>query len=162
MKSLHFPFLPVVLLLATVIVGTASMKEPPGLPDMAAYTHINTLVVPDSESPIHGIHHFYMNDVALKTFRQGVNGGEYPEGAIIVGKVFKPVTTEEGRIREGDLAGYTYMEKQPMPMTERTGGWRFVKYSPAGEQMGVNPVQDCFSCHEPSKETDYVLSEPLP
>ena len=26
---------------------------------------------------------------------------------------------------------------------------------------GVDPVQACFGCHEPSPETDFVLSSPL-
>ncbi len=157
-------FLPAVigaLVLVAVLFGTAISKDAPKLPDLSTYKHINTLVVPDTESPIHGIHHFYMNETGLPVFKKGVNGGEYPADTIIVGKVFKPMKTEDGQYKEGDLAGYTMMEKAPGADTEQTGGWRFVMFDPTGKPKDVDPVTACFPCHKPSEETDYVLSTPL-
>jgi hypothetical protein len=79
-----------------------------------------------------------------------------------VGKVFKVHETDEGRLKEGELAAYTHMEKDAGASdTQETGGWRFVMYTAAGGKKDVDPVQACFQCHQPSPETDYVLSTPL-
>jgi hypothetical protein len=152
------------LLLGLLAVSAAVAGDAVSLPDMDDFAHINTLVVPDKESPIHGIHHFYMNPKGLEVFAQAAQGqADYPEGTVIVGKVFKPEKTQEGRYKEGGLAAYTYMEKAPgAEGTDDTGGWRFAMLTPEGTDMGVDPVKNCFGCHKPHKDTDYVLSTPLP
>lgn len=158
------PFFAVALLVAILagMVLPSPQEEQPSLPDdLGQYEHINTLVVPGSESPIHGIHHFYMNPLGFEIF---LNGGteEYPDGAIIVGKVFKPLETEEGRFKEGELAAYTLMVKDSdSPATRETGGWHFVMFGPDRENRGVDPVEGCFGCHAPSPGTDFILSTPL-
>ena len=129
---------------------------------MAGYQHVNTLVVPEADSPIHGIHHFYMNDKAQDVFSKHSPGADYPAGAKIVGKVFKVVKTDDGRIKEGDLAAYTYMEKAPdSDEAQKTGGWVFRQFDAKRKDMGVDPVAGCFGCHEPHANSDYVMSEPL-
>jgi hypothetical protein len=130
--------------------------------DLDQYRHVNTLVVPGADSPIHGIHHFYMNETARQAFRQRPGKGGYPAGSRIVGKVYKVVETDDGRLREGGLAAYTYMAKEPDYVSaEKTGGWLFVMFDAQGRAKDLNPAQKCFGCHAPSPETDYVLSEPL-
>ena len=134
----------------------------PVLPDnLDTFEHVNTLVVPDPDSPIHGIHHFYANHRAAAALEAG-GSDEYPTEAIFVGKVFKPVKTDEGWYTEGDLVAYTLMEKDPVDVAARvTGGWHFVMYDAEGASKGVDPVEACFGCHEPSPETDFVLSTAL-
>lgn len=162
MNALRFLVLPLAVTLFTALAAIAGMAGSPELPELDGYTHINTLVVPEADSPIHGIHHFYINSIGRSAFQNGVGEGEeYPAGTIIVGKVFKPVHTDKGRIKEGGLAAYTLMEKAPGPDTNDTGGWRFVMYTPKGESKGVNPAKDCFPCHKPHADSDYVLSTPL-
>lgn len=147
------------------IAGTArtmSHGASPELPaDLDDYKHVNTLVAPSADSPIQGIHHFYMGKTGRKTFMQG-GTDEYPDGTTFVAKVYKPVKTEEGRYMEGDLAAYTMMKKDSgSEATKETGGWFFVMFGPDRKNKGVDPVKTCFGCHEPSPETDYVLSKPL-
>ena len=147
----------------TVLFAIDVVPDPgPGLPDdFDGFVHINSLLVPDDESPIHGFHHFYMNNRALGTFRGG-GTDEYPDGTIIVGKVYAPEKTDEGRYREGELAAYTLMQKEAGALeTRATGGWHFVMFDAEGANKGVDPVQACFGCHEPSPGTDFVLSSPL-
>ena len=141
---------------------TVSPAKIPVLPDsLDTFEHVNTLVVPDPDSPIHGIHHFYANDRAAAAFDAG-GSDEYPTEAIFVGKVFKPVKTDEGWYKEGDLVAYTLMEKDPVDVAARvTGGWHFVMYDAEGAVKSVDAVEACFGCHEPSPETDFVLSTPL-
>jgi hypothetical protein len=152
-------------LLLALLSGMAlalPQDQAPALPDdMSEYKHINTLVVPQSESPIHGIHHFYMSPEGREAFLAG-GTDEYPDGTIIVGKVFQPVETGGGHLKEGELAAYTLMVKDSnAPATRQTGGWHFAMFGPDRKNQGVDPVEGCFGCHTPSPETDFVLSKPL-
>lgn len=152
----------VALAAASTLLFAVDIDPDPGLPeDFDGFVHINSLVVPNQESPIYGIHHFYMNDLALGTFRSG-GTREYPDGTVIVGTVYTPVKTEKGRYKEGDLMAYTLMQKEADAVeTMATGGWHFMMFEADGQSTGVAPVKDCFGCHEPSPETDFVLSTPL-
>lgn len=86
----------------------------------------------------------------------------YPPGTKILGKVYKPVKTEDGRIKEGELAAYTYMVKDPdSEKTKATGGWHFVKFDTQRNRVDIAPEQACFGCHKPHKKSDYVKSKPL-
>jgi len=149
-----------------IVLGAVS-SDPQGsqelsLPaDLHQYDHINTLVVPSADSPIHGIHHFYMSENGRDLFLDG-GTDQYPDGTVFVGKVYQPVETEEGRYREGALAAYTLMMKDSgSEATGETGGWHFAMFGPDGTNRGVDPVEGCFGCHQPSSDTDFVLSKPL-
>jgi len=150
-----------VLISFAVVAFAASHKAPDSLPEnLDTYDHSNTLAVPDKESPIHGIHHFYMNEVGMKTFQE--RGKEYPDGTIIVGKVYKVRETKEDWLKEGDLAAYTYMGKnEKSESTKDTGGWHFLQFDSRGQKMDINPVKNCFGCHKPHEDTDFVMSTPL-
>ncbi len=141
----------------------APARQAQGLPsDLGTYRHIGSIVVPDSKSPVMGFHHFYVNDRGLKTFYARKKGAEYPAGTVFVGKVYQPRKTEDGAYNEGDLLAYTLMRKAPDdPATKDTGGWEFVKFDAQGKRVKINPVADCFHCHQPHKATDYVMSVPL-
>ena len=154
------PFFALLLLIAATVI---SSSHETGLPeDLASFQHVNTLVVPDTTSPIHGIHHFYANESALKTMKAGVEGGSYPDGATFVGVVFAPHKTTDGRYREGDRAAYTLMRKDAgNEATSETGGWHFVMFTAGGEKMDIDPVKNCFGCHQPHQKTDFVMSELL-
>ena len=130
--------------------------------NMKEFRHVNTLVVPDKESPIHGIHHFYLSETGMETFMSMEEGKTYPNGTVFIGKVFKVTETDEGRYKEGDMAGITMMRKDSgSEMTKDTGGWHFVMFSPKGEAKDIDPVKACFQCHKPHEESDFVLSKPL-
>lgn len=118
-------------------------------------------VVPSSDSPIHGMHHYYANEPGRTTLSNG-GSNDYPDGTVFVGKVYAPVETDDGRYKEGNLVAYTLMQKDARTNeTEATGGWHFVMFDAEGKNKNVNPVQDCLGCHQPSAEADYVLSTPL-
>ena len=147
----------VFLFAATV---TSSQHEADLPPDLVSWLHINSLVVPDTASPIHGIHHFYANESAVNTMTGGLDGGSYPDGAAFVGVVFAPVKTDEGRFKEGDRVAYTLMRKDSgNEATANTGGWHFVMFSADGSRMDIDPVKNCFECHQPHSKTDFVMSE---
>ena len=147
------------LCLAGILLGLQKAELPD---DMDDFKHINTLVVPDKESPIHGIHHFYLNKKGMNTFHSMAEGKTYPDGTIFIGKVFKVVETEQGRLKEGDMAAVTYMRKQiDSEETKNTGGWHFVMFTPDGTPKDIDPQKACFQCHKPFEKSDFVISQPL-
>jgi hypothetical protein len=155
---------PVFLIVCTMgagllFAGGAKMTLPKNMQD---FKHVNTLIIPDKNNSIFGIHHFYMNSEGLERFRNQAEGEPYPEGTKIVGKVYDVLSREGGGYKEGDLLAYTYMQKAPgMEKTKNTGGWLFVKFDAKGDAASINPATDCFVCHAPAKASDFVLSEPL-
>jgi hypothetical protein len=164
-EAMHMSRLWVVLLTFPVFLcarGIAAEHDIALPKNMTEFKHINTFVVTSADDPLQGIHHFYINETGLQTFRKGVNGGSYPAGTEILGKVYKPIEIQEGQFKEGTLAAYTFMVKDPnSSRTAETGGWHFLKFEPGGDPIQINPVRDCFGCHMPHKKSDYVLSEPL-
>ena len=161
MKSIYW--ISALVYLVAGSLTTVQASEHVSFPtDLDTFRHINTLVVPAADSPIQGIHHFYMNRKGLDTFNKDASGNTYPPGTKILGKVYKPIETANGRIKEGQLAAFTYMVKDPeSPATKDTGGWHFLKYDAKGKPVEINPVQDCFGCHRPHEASDFVMSEPL-
>lgn len=153
------------LLLLLAGIRAAEPKADPAqqLPnDLGSYTHINSIVVPSPDSPVTGFHHFSINDRGLKTFQSGPGGKKFPAGTVLVGRVYKPVKTRDGAYKEGNLLAYTLMTRRPDdPTTRKTGGWLWQKFDARGKPVEINPVKDCFSCHQPHKESDYVISRPL-
>lgn len=154
------------LLALTLLPASAviSSSYESGLPeDLASLQHVNSLVVPDTDSPIHGIHHFYANQSAVKTLRTGTSDGAYPDGSVFVGAVFALERSKDGQyIMEGKREAYTVMRKASTDQaTSETGGWHFAMFTATGEKMDIDPVKDCFGCHRPHAGTDFVMSELL-
>jgi hypothetical protein len=152
-----------VVLCGLLPVAWATSQGDLRLPKNASdYEHINTLFVPDEKLPVFGIHHFYMNDKGLPTFSKSQGKVTYPDGTIILGRVYDVVLRDDAGFEEGKLLAYTYMEKdKDNPMTKVTGGWIFAKFSPDGKRMDINPAADCFPCHAPLSQSDFVFSDPL-
>jgi hypothetical protein len=124
--------------------------------DLDSYRHIGSLIIPDKNSPLFGIHHFSMNKKGLPAFEKSA---AYPEGTIIVGAVYEVATTPEGAMNEGKKLFHTYMKKDKS--AKETGGWIFAAFTPDGKLIQKDVKTDCFACHTAAKDSDYVFSKPL-
>jgi hypothetical protein len=119
------------------------------------------------------------NDVTIKAYRQGTL--PFPDGAIIARVAWKAVPSEENNdalrpfveqelgkaegdrvIAESFVAGpatnIQFMVKDSKKWAS-TGGWKFIEFDngkPAPEADGGE--KNCFSCHEPAADTDYVFT----
>lgn len=148
----------IVLTLALVLAAAGSVWAAEALPkDLAKYKHIGSLIIPDKNSPLFGIHHFSMNKKGLEAFKKGK---AYPDGSVIVGQVYEVVTTPEGAMSEGKKLFNTYMRKDAKKAKD-TGGWVFAAFAPDGKQIEKDVKKDCFGCHTAVKDSDYVFSKPL-
>src|SRR5512147_627492 len=96
--------------------------------DLDSYTYTGSLVIPDKNSPLFGFFHYYMNKKGLAAFKKG---GPYPDGTIIVGRVYEVATSPIAGMIEGKMLRYSYMRKDMS--AKETGGWIFDVFSPDGK-----------------------------
>jgi hypothetical protein len=156
----YYALLMVVLLAATGVATSADTKKGGTLPkDWMTYKFIGSLVITDKQSPLFGIHHFYINKKGTETFNKG---GTYPDGTIIVDAVYDAVTSEGGMINEGKRHFFPVMIKDSKANeAKETGGWIFAAFDPEGKPMPMDVKKGCFECHTAAKDSDYVFSKPL-
>ncbi|MBI5379539.1 MAG: cytochrome P460 family protein [Nitrospirae bacterium] len=103
------------------------------------------------------------NDVAMEAARAGKTK-PWPDGAILGKIVWKNKTHENWptAIVPGPLVHAEFMIKDSKKYAA-TGGWGFARWlgmdqKPYGKDATF--VQECFGCHTPVKESDYVFTHP--
>jgi hypothetical protein len=134
----------------------AYAKDDIALPkDWNSYRHIGSLIITDKAHPLFGIHHFYMNKKGLSAFEKGE---KYPDGTVIVDSVYE-IKQDGAILNEGNRAFFPVMKKNSR--MKDTGGWEWAAFGADGKRIEKDPKKDCFSCHEPMKDNDYVFSKPL-
>ena len=103
------------------------------------------------------------NDIATEAARAG-NTNPWPDGAILGKLVWKDTTlkTWEKAIVPGEFVHAEFMFKDAKKWKD-TGGWGFARWkgmdqAPYGTDAHF--VTECFSCHTPVKDNDYVFTHP--
>lgn len=103
------------------------------------------------------------NDIAIDAARSGKTN-PWPEGAVLAKLVWKdtqhakwPTATVPGEFVHAE-----FMIKDPKKYAS-TGGWGFARWigreqKPFGKDAGF--VQECFACHQPVKDNDFVFTVP--
>lgn len=123
-----------------------------------SWFHVNTMVVSDA-SPLFkdlgGMHNVYVNDGGLEALRKGA---PYPDNSVFVSDVHQFAVTD-GSYVEGDRKALATMVKDAKKYAA-TGGWGFQVWlggDPAKPAV-TDAAKQCFGCHEPKKDQDYVFS----
>lgn len=100
------------------------------------------------------------NAIAISAFREGKR--PFPDGTIFAKVAWNAVKHPKFPVAEepGRFAQVEFMIKDAVKY-KKTGGWgfaRFVgdKYKPYGKDAGF--VQECFGCHTPVAENDFVFT----
>ncbi|MBS1136905.1 MAG: hypothetical protein H6R11_859 [Proteobacteria bacterium] len=103
------------------------------------------------------------NDKAVEAARAGKTN-PWPDGAILAKLVWKNKTLDKWAqaIVPGDFVHAEFMVKDARKY-EATGGWGFARWlgkdqKPYGKDASF--VQECFGCHQPVKDRDWVFTEP--
>jgi len=103
------------------------------------------------------------NDVAIKAVREGKTN-PWPDGAILGKLVWKDKSHEkwDKATIPGEFVHAEFMIKDSQKYSS-TGGWGFarwtgMKQNPYGKDASF--VQECFGCHIPVKDNDYVFTHP--
>jgi Cytochrome P460 len=124
--------------------------------------HVNTMIV-DKASPlfdaIGGMHNVYVNKVGETALKKG---GPYPNRAMFVSDVHNFDVTD-GSYVEGVRKGLAVMLKDAKKYAT-TGGWGFQLWAEGDPKKPVvtDAAKQCFACHEPKKDQDYVYSTYIP
>ena len=103
------------------------------------------------------------NPIAIKAAREG-HTNPWPDGTILAKMVWKDTTLKawEKAIVPGEFVHAEFMLKDASKWAA-TGGWGFARWKgmdqkPYGEDASF--VQECFGCHTPVKDNDYVFTHP--
>jgi hypothetical protein len=124
--------------------------------------HVNTMVV-DKASPlfdaIGGMHNVYVNSVGVAALKKG---GPYPDKTVFASDVHE-FTVTDGSYVEGPRKGLATMVKDQKKYAS-TGGWGFQVWAGGDPKKPIvtDPTKQCFECHQPKKDQDYVYSTYIP
>ena len=103
------------------------------------------------------------NDIAIKAARAGkIN--PWPDGSILGKLVWKDTTHEKWpkAIVPGEFVHAEFMIKDSAKYAS-TGGWGFARWKGLDQKpygTDASFVQECFGCHTPVKDNDYVFTRP--
>lgn len=109
----------------------------------------------------------FANDKTLAAVKAGK---EIPDGAVIVGEIYKaklgpdgkPIVSSLGRRVRDKLAVIAVMEKRAgfgkdLPDELQNNGWDFAAFKPDGSGAGKDH-NTCRACHAPLKDTQHLFS----
>ncbi len=103
------------------------------------------------------------NEVAVAAARAG-NTNPWPDGAVLGKLVWKNEALDKwpAAVVPGTFVHAEFMMKDSAKYAE-TGGWGFARWlgleeKPYGQDAGF--VQECFGCHQPVKDRDFVFTLP--
>ncbi len=104
------------------------------------------------------------NATAIKAAREG-RLKPWPDGTVMAKVAWKRKTNEAWPPASvpGDFVQVEFMVKDSRKYAE-TGGWGFARW--VGKELkpyGKNPdfVRECFACHLPLRNSDYVFTKPV-
>jgi hypothetical protein len=103
------------------------------------------------------------NEIAIEAARAG-HTNPWPDGTVLAKLVWKDAIHPawEKAVIPGDFVHAEFMFKDAKRWAA-TGGWGFARWKgmeqiPYGKDAGF--VQECFGCHTPVKDNDYVFTHP--
>ena len=124
--------------------------------------HVNTMIV-DKASPLFeglgGMHNVYINTTGEAALKKG---GTYPNKSMFVTDLHD-FSLSDGSYLEGPRKALAVMVKDAK-IYAATGGWGFQFFADGDAKKPVvtDPAKQCFACHEPKKDQDYVYSTYIP
>jgi len=157
--------LPIAAVLVAALIGAGTLYartgEGPNIPVDFQHGYLaNAMVVtkePNSTGLITGTHLIYVNRVGFERFKRG-GSRPYPDGTVFVDDV-RNFSIVDDTYQQGDRKFLTVMVKDSKKYAS-TGGWGFQAW-PGGDPakpIVTDSLKQCFGCHIPKKENDYVFS----
>jgi hypothetical protein len=161
MNKLHLLFAPLGLVaLVSFAAHPADELKPPS--DYRHWLHVNTMII-DKASPLFdalgGMHNVYINATGEAALQKG---GPYPDQTMFVTDLHD-FTISDGSYVEGPRKGLAVMLKDSAKYAS-TGGWGFQFFVGGDPQKPIvtDAANQCFACHQPKKDQDYVYSTYIP
>jgi cytochrome P460 len=135
------------------------LKPPTGY---RQWFHVNTMIVDKDSSlsaDLGGMHNVYVNSVGVAALKKG---GPYPDKTMFVTDLHD-FTVSDGSYVEGARKALVVMVKDSKKYAS-TGGWGFQAWAggDAKKPLVTDAAKQCFACHQPKKDQDYVYSTYIP
>jgi hypothetical protein len=149
-----------VLVMTSMAVESADDIRPPT--GYRKWFHVNTMIV-DKASPLFdtlgGMHNVHVNPVGEAALKKG---GPYPNRTIFLTDLHD-FTVSDGSTVMGKLKGLAVMVKDAKKYAA-TGGWGFQFFDGGDPKrpLVTDATKQCFECHMPQKNQDYVYSTYIP
>lgn len=137
------------------------------------WVHLGSFFVPEDEharGP--GVHDVYAEPAAVETYRET---GAWPDGGVLV-KEIRSIVTEEMTTGTASFAGeplvwFVMIKDQERRFSDNAiwgEGWGWALFESDRPSVNVNEnwkqgdLGDCYTCHLPAEETDWVFIEGYP
>lgn len=138
----------VLIALLSIEAFAASAVLPKGY---TAWQKSERKVVTDKKSLFYGIHYIYADKKAMQGYKAG---NRFPEGSKIVVEFFN---IKDNPAVDGPKNMVVLMQKDKR--RQETGGWLFAGFGADGKFSGIDPVKNCFDCHQKdAANKDFVIS----
>ena len=154
-----------IVLITAGLILAGNSKAPPapnGINIPEGYTEWRILA-PSHRTDNNTIRVILGNDTAIQAARSGKTN-PWPDGTILAKMVWKDTVHSQwpAATVPGAFVHSEFMIKDTEKYPE-TGGWGFARWlgldqKPYGESPSF--VQECFGCHQPVKDNDYVFTRP--
>jgi hypothetical protein len=150
----------VLLAAATFPAEPADDLKPPS--GYRQWFHVNTMIV-DKASPLFkdlgGMHNVYLNAAGLDALKKDK---PYPNKSMFLTDLHE-FTVTDGSYVEGTRKALAVMVKDSKKYAS-TGGWGFQLWEGGDPKKPVvtDAAKQCFECHQPRKDHDYVYSTYIP
>jgi hypothetical protein len=104
-----------------------------------------------------GLHQIYVNSVGFDRLKSG-GSKPYPDGTVFVDDV-REYSVDDGAYQQGGHKFITVMVRDSKKYAS-TGGWGFQAWLGGDPAKPIvdDSVKQCFTCHVPKKDNDYVFS----
>lgn len=122
--------------------------------DYRDWTLVSNRLVTDASHPQYGFHYVYVNTVGKKS--HAAKSAKHPDGTRFV-MVFHEIKQSATGMVPGKRTRLSVMEKNSKAFPE-TGGWGFAQF--VGDKMerrDIHGVKDCWGCHAPNRDSDFLL-----
>jgi hypothetical protein len=152
----------VVAATSAIAAAPAADPAPNGLALPAGYAGW-TVIAPSNRTDNHTIRVIVGNNIAARAAREG-HTRPWPTGSVLGKLVWKATPHAAWPTAQvpGEFVHAEFMVKDPVAHAA-TGGWGFARWvglqqRPYGKDAAF--VQECFGCHTPVKDNDWVFTHP--
>lgn len=138
----------VCIIFFSAVSHAATLAVPKGYP---TWQKSERKVVTDKSSLFYGIHYIYADKKALMGYKAG---NKFSEGSRIVVEFYN---IKDNPAVDGPKNMIVLMQKDKR--RKETGGWLFAGFGADGKPSGIDPVNNCFGCHQKdAAQRDFVIS----
>jgi hypothetical protein len=131
------------------------------------WVYLGSYVVPDEKAPGYGFHDVFIQPASVEAYKRT---GKFPDGTVLVKEIRKiksgSMTTGQASWA-GEMAVWFVMVKDQKGRFKNNpnwgDGWGWALFEPANPEKNTSKdyKKDCFGCHIPAKNTDWIYIEGL-